>query len=70
MSKLFGISPSTLREIRPDHFEVERDGKRIGALSQNPKWHERAPGRWVYWPEQQPPTPSFATFEEARAAIQ
>lgn len=70
MSKLFGISPTTLRKIREDHFEVERDGKRIGSLTQNPRWTLTNAGRWVYWPDKQPPTPSFATFEDCRNAIQ
>ena len=62
-------TPPTFREIRPDQIEVERDGKRIGSISQTPAWALRGAGRWTYWPDRQPPTPSFATLEEAKAAI-
>lgn len=62
-------APPTFRMIRPDHYEVERNGKRIGSLTQTPKWAMRNAERWIYWPDRQPPTPSFATLEEAKSAI-
>jgi len=61
--------PATYREVRPDHHEVHRDGKRIGALSQVPAWADRNAGRWIFWEDGQAPSPGFRTVEEAKESI-
>lgn len=68
MSKTTTI-PATYREVRPDHLEVARHGKRIGSLSQVPANAERNAGRWIFWAEGEAPTPAFRTIEEAKEAI-
>jgi hypothetical protein len=68
VSKISTI-PATYRQIRPDHFEVFRHGKRIGSLSQIPANADRAAGRWQFWEAGKAPTPAFRTIEEAKDAI-
>jgi len=56
--------PLTFRTIRQDHVLVEKDGKAIGVLHQ-----VYETGRWIYWQDGQPPTPSFRTLEEAQRTV-
>lgn len=61
--------PITFREVRPDQFEAERDGKRIGSLSQNPAWAERHAKMWTAYPAGQKPVGPFRELEEAKEAF-
>lgn len=63
------IPAITFRIVRGESYAVERGGKRIGSLVQNPANAERNASRWVYWPEGESPWPSFATFDEAKSTI-
>lgn len=69
MSRTTKRPAPTLREIRADHFEVERDGKRIGSLSQTPLWADRHAGRWTLWLDGQPPTPTFPNLDAAKEHV-
>jgi hypothetical protein len=62
-------TPATFRMIRPNHFEVERNGKRVGSLSQIPPNSLINAGRWRYYPEGAGPVPLFRTLDEAKDAI-
>lgn len=57
------------RKVRIDHYEVTRNGRRIGCLSQAPAWRLKGAGLWTYYPEGEAPPPPFRTLEEAQEHI-